>query len=241
MAEPDATRDGREVAAEGFGGEAVVHVPASIGDALLEKLWVRSVFEHRAVEVGLDDEVACPLHEGNHLVGEASGIGDEAEGGTWVGRCGREDVAALLGMDELDEVAVVVARIVWHSEGGDAEVAHLKGDAHFGGALLFEGYFFGHEAVAHHPLVHQRSGIDGEAELEGEGTDRLDVVGVIVGDEDGSDAWDGESIVAQVLAEGTHADAQVDEDGRAAGFEIVAVAGASAAETDEIHGKGVVG
>ena len=48
-------------------------------------------------------------------------------------------------------------------------------------------------------------------ELLADGTDGSDVVRMVVGDKDGVDLSDREAVVAEILAEGTNADTQVDE------------------------------
>ena len=237
VAEPHAARFGGEMLLQGFGREAVVHVSASAGDAFAQVERIRAVFEELMVVVGLDHEVAGALHIGDHGFGELPRVGDEAEGGATVAslRCKEVGGVCFFRFDEFDEVAVVVGGVVGHGEGRDAEIAHLKGRVEGGAALQLFGDLFRHEAVAHDAFVYKHRRIDGDSEFDGERPHGFDVIRVVVGDDDGFDFWHRQSVVAHVLLEGANADAQVDEDGFAARFEIVTIAGAAAAETDELH------
>ena len=116
VAEPHTARLGREVLLQGLGGEAVVHVSASAGDAFAQVERVGAVVEEFAVVVGFDHQVAGALHVGDHGFGELSGVGDEAEGGAPVAALRREEVGGvrLFRFDEFDEVAVVVSGVVGH-------------------------------------------------------------------------------------------------------------------------------
>ena len=239
VAEPHTARLGREVLLQGLGREAVVHVSASAGDAFAQVERVGAVVEEFAVVVGFDHQVAGALHIGDHGFGELSGVGDEAEGGASVAALRREEVGGVrfFRFDEFDEVAVVVSGVVGHRKRCDPKIAHLEGCVEEGAALEVFGNLFRHEPIAHDAFVYGHRSIDGDAELDGERPHGFDVVRVVVGDDDGFDFGYGQSVVAHVLLEGANADAQVDENGFAARFEIVAVAGAAAAETDKLHGK----
>ncbi len=239
VAEPHTACLGREVLLQGLGREAVVHVSASAGDAFAQVKRVGAVVEEFAVVVGFDHQVAGALHVGDHGFGELSGVGDEAEGGASVAALRREEVGGvrLFRFDEFDEVAVVVSGVVGHRKRCDPKIAHLEGRVEEGAALEVFGNLFRHEPIAHDAFVYGHRSIDGDAELDGERPHGFDVVRVVVGDDDGFDFGHGQSVVAHVLLEGANADAQVDENGFAARFEIVTIAGAAAAETDKLHGK----
>ena len=239
MAEPHAARFGGEMLLQGLGREAVVHVSASAGDAFAQVKRVGAVVEEFAVVVGLDHQVAGALHIGDHGFGELSGVGDEAEGGASVATLRREEVGGVgfFRFDEFDEVTVVVRRIVRNGKRRDAEIPHLERRVEHRAALQVLGDLFRHEAIAHDSLVHGHRSVDGDAEFNGERSHGFDVIRVVVGDDDRFDFGHRQSVVAHVFFEGANADAQVDENGFAARFEIVAVAGAAAAETDKLHGK----
>ena len=239
VAESHTARLGREMLLQGLGREAVVHVSASAGDAFAQVERVGAVVEEFAVVVGFDHQVAGALHVGDHGFGELSGVGDEAEGGAPVAALRREEVGGvrLFRFDEFDEVAVVVRRVVRNGKRCDAKIAHLEGRVEEGAALQVFGNLFRHEPIAHDAFVYGHRSIDGDAELDGERPHGFDVIRVVVGDDDGFDFGHRQSVVAHVLLEGANADAQVDENGFAARFEIVAVAGAAAAKTDKLHGK----
>ena len=214
---------------------------ASAGDAFAQVERIGAVVEEFAVVVGLDHEVAGALHVGDHRFGELPRVGDEAEGGATVASLRRKEVGGVrfFRFDEFDEVAVVVGGIVGHGEGRDAEIAHFKGRVEGGAALLLFGDLFRHETIAHDTFVYKHRRIDGDSEFDGERPHGFDVIRVVVGDDDGFDFGHRQSVVAHVLLEGANADAQVDEDGFAARFEIVTIAGAAAAETDELHEESV--
>ena len=239
VAEPHAARFGGEMLLQGLGREAVVHVSTSAGDAFAQVERVGAVVEEFTVVVGFDHEVAGALHIGDHGFGELSGVGDETEGGASVAALRREEVGGVrfFRFDEFDEVAVVVGGVVGHRKRCDPKIAHLEGRVEEGAALEVFGNLFRHEPIAHDAFVYGHRSIDGDAEFDGERPHGFDVVRVVVGDDDGFDFGHGQSVVAHVLLEGANADAQVDENGFAARFEIVAVAGATAAETDKLHGK----
>ena len=239
VAEPHTARLGREVLLQGLGGEAVVHVSASAGDAFAQVERVGAVVEEFTVVVGFDHQVAGALHVGDHGFGELSGVGDEAEGGAPVAALRREEVGGVgfFRLDEFDEVTVVVRGVVRNGKRRDAEIAHLEWCVEHRAALQVFGNLFRHEPIVHDAFVYGHRSIDGDAELDGERPHGFDVVRVVVGDDDGFDFGHRQSVVAHVLLEVAHADAQVDENGFAARFEIVAVAGAAAAETDKLHGK----
>ena len=239
VAEPHAAGLGREVLLQGLGREAVVHVSASAGDAFAQVEWVGAVVEEFAVVVGFDHQVAGAQHVGDHGFGELSGVGDETEGGAAVSslRCKEVGGIGFFRFDEFDEVAVVVSGVVGHRKRCDPKIAHLEGSVEEGAALEVFGDFFRHEPIAHDAFVYGHRSIDGDAELDGERPHGFDVIRVVVGDDDGFDFGHRQSVVAHVFFKGANADAQVDENGFAARFEIVAVAGAAAAETDKLHGK----
>lgn len=208
---------------------------ASARYAFLKIKGIGAVGQHLAVVVGFDDEMSGLPHERSHLVGELSGIGDEAKGGRRVAVSGRKEAFACFGTNQTDEIAVVFAGIVRHSERRDAEITHFKRRAGRGVALVGGHHLFGHEAVALHAFVYGRRGVDGNVKFCRNGTHGFDVVGVVVGDDDGADRRDSQAIVAQVLFESSDADAEIDENGRSERFKIVAVAGASASEAYKFH------
>ena len=239
VAEPNAACLGREVLFQGFGREAVVHVSASAGDAFAQVERVGAVVEEFTVVVGFDHQVAGALHIGDHGFGELSGVGDEAEGGASVAslRCKEVGGVGFFRFDEFDEVTVVVRRVVRNGKRRDAEIPHLERRVEHCAALQVLGDLFRHEAIAHDSLVHGHRSVDGDAEFNGERSHGFDVIRVVVGDDDRFDFGHRQSVVTHVFFEGANADAQVDENGFAARFEIVTIAGAAAAETDKLHGK----
>ena len=120
-------------------------------------------------------------------------------------------------------------------EGGDAEGTHLKGRVELRDALERLRDFLRHETVAMNAHVDALRSVDGQMLLDAEGTDGLDVVRVVVGDENRLDVGHAETVITGMSLEGTYADAEVYDDGCSARFEIVAVATRATAETKEFH------
>ena len=116
-------------------------------------------------------------------------------------------------LNEFDEIAIVITRIVRHGKGSDAEIAHFKRSVEFGEYPQFCRNLFGHESVAIDALMHTLRRIDRRAIGNSHRSHCLDVVGVIVCDNDGSNLGNGEPIIAHIAFESTNANAQINEYG----------------------------
>ena len=164
-------------------------------DATLEVGGVGSALQHVGVVVGFDNQVVSSVDVGG------GGFGDMA-------RVGSEDERA---SQNLHAIADGIVGIVGHLEGGDGKVAEAEGDVllnvvHGGDELLRS------DVVTVDADVSLARGIDGQLATLAQGAEGLDMVGMIVGDEDSRDALEGYAHVAQVLTDGAHGDAGIDED-----------------------------
>ena len=231
VAKPNVMGGGSEVLTQSFGGKAIVHVTTTTRNAILQELGVRAIGKHLCVVVGFDDQIARTLNVRHHIFREMPSVGNQTERGLRFLWRWTKDVFPFFGFDEFDEVTIVVVRIVRNLEGGDSEIADGEGGVEGRHLLTLIGHFLCHKAVSVHPFVYQSGGINGDAKLLRERSDGLDVVGMVVSDKNGGDGRNGKTVVAQVLFESTNTDAEIDDNGRSARFEIVTVARTTTTKT----------
>ena len=202
------------IASEEF-STGVVTLVTSVGeDAFLEVGGIRTIEEHLLVVVGLDDEVVGCADGFFDLVVRRAAVGDEDETLT----------------HEIDGVAQAIGRVVRDAEGIDLHAKEFEGYAFVEettGRLEFER----DAVVAVDAGMDSGGRVNGEMDMFPEPSDRADMVGVVMRDENPHDVGEVEFHRTQAVVNLTRRDAGIDEDALLLGSEVVAIAGATRTET----------
>ena len=99
------------VLSNGMTAVGIAQMARPTEDAGLQMFWIVSLHQHLHIMVGFQNKILGATDETGHLVGDAAGVGNDAEG----------------GIVSLDEIAHIVTTVVRNGEGRDAEVAYLHG------------------------------------------------------------------------------------------------------------------
>ena len=198
----------------------VAEVAEMRADALLERIWIRSVLEHCLVVVGLDYQVVSLADMLGCL------LADEAEVG------GEDEAAAVIR----ERVTHAVGGVVRYRESGYGEVTKLEMLAFLEELDGRRGEFLRHAEVVVHSVEHLVRGIDGDVENFAKDADGFYVVGMVVSDEESPDVAQLYSVVAEFAFDGACGYARVNQHAIFGRTEEVAVSTATAADAEELKG-----
>ena len=196
MAEPHVAQETVCMLGDGLGAVVVVQMARATGYAHLQMLRIRTLQEHLAVVVSLDDQIIGACDVGSNLVGHLTDIGNQTE----------------RRLPHLNHIAHVVAAVVGHVEGRHPEVAHLQADARLDVAALLHSHLARYAVVAVDAFVHQPRGIDGQVKLVADAAHTLDVVGMVVGDQNVVHPRQAEPVVSEMLFQPTDAHAGINQE-----------------------------
>ena len=183
VAEPDVLQALSHVLGHSCGTVGIAEVTVLAENACLEIGGIGSVLEHLDVVVGLDDQIVGLADEGFHRIGDAAGIGDEAE----------------VDIVDTDHEADVLAGVMRHGERGNVETAQREGLASNNLFLHRRVELALNTVVAIDALMNKLGGIDGQVVFVADAANRLDVVGVVVGNKHIANLTKAETIVGKLF------------------------------------------
>ena len=193
VAEPDVAELGRGALDQGVGTLFVAQVAVGAADAHLQVARVGTLPELLRLMVGLQHEVVGLCDALLDLVGDVAAVGDEAE------------VDALAD----DVIAHAVGAVVGNGKGRDGKFAQLEGLPFLQVAQLVFVYLPPDAPVGVDAAVDIGRGVDRYVLVAAQRADRLDVVGVVVGDEDALDLVELEPVLDEMFLERADADPAV--------------------------------
>lgn len=184
--------------------------------AFLERIWVRTIFEHCLIVVSLNDQVVRLCDVLSSLFADVAEVGSEDE--------------FLVVVSESESYAVGGIMRNWESL--DVEVLDLDMLALFV-EMAASVDFLSDAVVAVDAVAHLLGDIDRNVEHFAEDSDGFDVVGVVVSDENTPDVAEFDVVEFEFPLDGAHRDSGIDEEAVLARAEVVAVAAATAAHAEE--------
>ena len=140
----------------------------------------------------------------------------------------------------LDAVADTVVAVVRHTERCNTEVSDMQRHIFLQIGFMLGLQLRGHAIVSRYTLMHLCRGVDGDPELRGNLTDRLDMVSVIVGHQDGSDTVERKAKSLEMTLERANAQSRVDENRRGISRQVIAVTAATAALADKLQHSSLI-
>ena len=187
--------------------------------AHLEVGWIIAMQQHLSVVVGLYHEVVGAVDAPAYVLGDTAAIGNNGENN------------ALM----LYFVAHAVYAVVRNGKGCHLEIAYLQG--HFFLDLLLEGNgnLLAHAPVAVDSLVNVSRRPHRHLIFATQRAHRLDVVGMVVGDQDVSHLRKRKAVVCKVFLHCTYSDAAVDHQTVAVSIKKIAVSATSTSKRNKFQ------
>ena len=154
-----------------------------------------TVEQHLCVVVGFNDQIVGLADERFHLFRDVTSVCDEAKHNTLC----------------LNAVAHIVSAVVRNGKGGDAEVAQLERLVFLDEFCVDGSNLLSDAVVLKNTLMDFTRSIDGQVAVAANLTYRLDVVGMIVGDENVLHLLELQTVVLEVLFQRPYSHASIDE------------------------------
>ena len=122
-----------------------------------------------------------------------------------------------------DDIPHTVCAVVRHRKGGDRKIADTESLAHLYHALVGHWHLGLDTIVAINAMMHAGSSINRKEMVTAQTAHRLDMVGMIVGNNNGRDVGKGQAVVLEILLDGADTHTGIDHQSASIVIKIVAV------------------
>lgn len=193
MTEPNMAKSGRRIFDEGLCTLVIAQMPFRSADALLQMARISTLRKFLGLIVGFQDKVLRLRNTLLDLIGDVTTVSDQAKANTFA----------------YDTITRAVSTIMGDGEGGDGKLTYLLSFSFLQIEEIFLVDLSAHTPVAMYSTVYVRRGKDGNVAITTQRPYRLDMVGVVMGEDDMLDMVEFEAILVEMLFKRTNTHATV--------------------------------
>ena len=193
MAEPNMAKSGRRIIDKGLSTLVIAQMPIRSADALLQMAGISTLRQFLRLIVGFQDKVLRLRNTLLDLIGDVTTVSDQAKAHTFA----------------YDTITRAVSTIMGDGEGADGKLTYLLSFSFLQIEEIFLVNLSAHTPVAMDSSVYVRRGKDRNVAITTQRAYRLDMVGMVMGEDDMLDMVEFETILVEMLFKRTNAYATV--------------------------------